>query len=306
MTNELDQIINCIKESEKQGAFHKTDVLTGLSGESLFGSLQRLSNLLLDENNCYLEVGVYQGLTLLSSAISNNNSTFYGIDNFAYYDKDNKNKSIVEDRVSKLKLSNVELIDSDYEFALENLEKHIGNKKIKIFFIDGPHDYRSQIMCLLLIKPYLADDAVILIDDSNYRFVRQANRDFLISHPDFKLLFQSYTKAHPANLKGNDLKESKSTWWNGLNIIVKDSKSRLNAFYPETEKDRTLFENHQILDAIKYPEQLLYIHELAKKTGLYSLINLFKKPSKVHSGKYKIANTHSDNIFYEKFNPKIG
>ncbi|MBK7410887.1 MAG: class I SAM-dependent methyltransferase [Saprospirales bacterium] len=47
------------------------------------------------------------------------------------------------------------VINQDYEDALENLKTHIGEKKVGLFFIDGPHDYRSQLMCLLLIQPFL-------------------------------------------------------------------------------------------------------------------------------------------------------
>ena len=95
-----------------------------------------------------------------------------------FFDPEKKNLSIVEERLTKLQLDNAFIINNDYEDALENLRHTIGDKKIGVYFIDGPHDYRSQLMCLELALPYLHEQAVIIVDDSNYRNVRQANRDF--------------------------------------------------------------------------------------------------------------------------------
>lgn len=301
----LDSILDTIKTSNDSGAAHSSEHLTGLSGEALFGTLQRLSSILLDENTVYLEVGVYQGLTLLSSALANSNSSFYGIDNFAYFDPENKNKSIVLNRIKKLDVSNVHLIDQDYEDALENLEQHIGNKKVGVYFIDGPHDYRSQLMCLQLIKPYLADNAVILIDDSNYRFVRQANRDFLITHPDFKFIYESYTPAHPANMTPKLKSDAYKGWWNGINIIGKGELfAELNNNMPHTLRDRTIFENEQVLHATKYPEHVHSLVQIATKFNLFKILNLFKKPSSQYSGGYKHANTYSENLPINKMNTR--
>ena len=92
------------------------------------------------------------------------------------------------------------LIERDYEDALEALGNHIGDTKIGLYFVDGPHDYRSQLMCLLLATPFLSESAVIVVDDCNYPWVRLANRDFLISNPSFKLIFEAYTECHPGNM----------------------------------------------------------------------------------------------------------
>ena len=86
MDHKLKEIVNCLKEAQEKGMLlEKSSVLTGYSGVKLMGSLQRLSKILLDEENCYLEVGVFQGLTLLSTAMVNPKANFYGIDNFEVY-----------------------------------------------------------------------------------------------------------------------------------------------------------------------------------------------------------------------------
>jgi len=291
----VDQVTQCIQASESDGSImERTEVLSGYSGKKLYGTLQRLAKEILTEDTCYLEVGVYQGLTLLSTAMVAPERTFIGIDNFAFFDPEGKNKGIVEARTQTLGLTNTKLVNMDYEDALEQLDKHLDGKKVGIYFIDGPHDYRSQLMCLQLIQPYLSDDAVILVDDSNYRHVRQANRDFLFTNPSFKLIFESYTPAHPMNLRGEEKTAALEGWWDGINIIVKDSKDELERIYPPTLRSRTLYENEHLLQAAQYPEQILLAWEVIKKFRLFSILNLIRKPSKIFTGRFKNANTYSE------------
>ncbi|MEI2420994.1 hypothetical protein V6O07_12035, partial [Arthrospira platensis SPKY2] len=89
MTITVNQIRNAIVNSESCGFLKvpNQDILTGLSGEKIIASLQRLATLFSQEEDvCYLEVGVFQGLTLISTALSCPQIKCYGIDNFAQFD----------------------------------------------------------------------------------------------------------------------------------------------------------------------------------------------------------------------------
>jgi predicted O-methyltransferase YrrM len=306
----IEKFIQVIEESEKNILLEfpsNIDDLTGFSGNKLLGTLQRLSKLLENQENvCYLEIGVFQGLTLSLTSLASRNIPCYGIDNFAYFDPEKKNLSIVEDRLSKLKLDNAFLINKDYEDALENLTDYIGEKKIGVYFIDGPHDYRSQLMCLQLALPYLHDQAVIIVDDSNYRHVRQANRDFLITHPEYKLLFEAYTRCHPNNMSKEEEKQARDDWWNGVNIIVRDKENRLLPSYPVTERSRELYENEHLVHSAQLAEfapqsvnlmRYLYENNIFKYVGyslkLYYQINSAK--SKLMN-RFKSLNTYSETL----------
>lgn len=282
-------------------------LLSGFSGAKMIRCLQNFCDIFKGRNDlCYLEIGVFQGLTLLSVAGSTNETGFpcYGIDNFNYFDPEKKNLNIVNNRKEKLGLNNAFIINEDYENVLENLDKYLAGRKIGIYFIDGPHDYRSQLMCLLLAKPFLAEDAVIIVDDSNYRHVRQANRDFLISHPEYKLLYESYTPCHPTNMDSTTKKEATQGWWDGVNILIRDKENILKPMYPPTERDRTLYENEHLIHsnrlAIFAPNivrsfNYLTRGKLIKATrGFGFLIReyLKKKPR----GVYNDLNTFSNNL----------
>jgi predicted O-methyltransferase YrrM len=284
----------------------ESGVLTGYSGEKMVGTLQRLAKNTLTEDTVYLEVGVFQGLTLLSVAKEIGDIKAYGIDNFAFFDREGKNHGIVKDRIDKLGLSNAVIINKDYEDALENLKEELGGKKVGVYFVDGPHDYRSQLMCLALIKPFLAENAVIIVDDCNYRHVRQANRDFLFTNPEFKLAFESYTGVHPLNLTESERTDHRKGWWDGVNVIVKDSKNELAAVYPETFRDRTLYENEHGIHATKHPEVVIFLLKLTNFLApiVYSFSKLKNKKNLI-KGKYKAMNVYADNLVQEKYNDSL-
>lgn len=306
MTEHLNKVVNCIQQAAQHGAVQlREDVLTGYSGHAIYGTLQRLAKEVLTKDTCYVEVGVFQGLTLLSTAMVAPEYDFFGIDNFAFLDPGKKNEQLIKTRSEKLGLSNVHLINADYEDALENLSQYLGNKKVGVYFVDGPHDYRSQLMCLLLIKPFLADNAVILVDDSNYRHVRQANRDFLQTHPEFKLLYQAYTPAHPVNMTPAQKEKSHKGWWDGINIIYKDINNALEPFFPETLRDRSLYEEEHNLHPIQYPELLGYAWRLLSKLKLIPLLVWIKKPRAIYTGKFKNGNTYSENLTEGDFNRAV-
>jgi len=295
----IRELLECITEADKNPARYDKSILTGLSGEKIISLLRTFAGKILDNEKIYLEVGVFQGLTLLSIAETVPDFEVFGIDNFAFFDKDSKNLNIVNERMRKLKIKNAKIINEDFEDALENLNNFIGIKKIGLYFIDGPHDYRSQLMCLLLAKPYLADNAIIIVDDCNYRHVRQANRDFLLTNRDYKLIFQSYTKAHPSNLKGDARREVEAGWWNGINVILKDSKNQFEPFFPPTIRERILFENDHYIHSVRYPEAI------KKYSGLINLIASFAGHKKFRNdfiGSYKSLNTFSYNLTYDNYN----
>ena len=244
--NYLNNIRLCIEKANHDGLLSSKiyGELGGLSGHSTVGALQRLTKIFVhDPTACYLEIGVFQGLSLLSVANLYQHFPCFGIDNFSLLDPGEKNLSLVQELLSKFESKNAVLINLDFEVALKSLPEHIGNKKIGVYFVDGPHDYRSQLVGLILAIPHLHRNAIILIDDANYHFVRQSTNDFLDAFSDFKLMFEAYSHAHPANLDESTLKKFKAGWLNGINILVRDPGNILPDMRAPLEPDYSLFVN---------------------------------------------------------------
>jgi hypothetical protein len=301
------KIMDIVQETEKSGDLIQARELTGLSGEKVVGTLQRLAKFQNGfTEGCYLEIGVFQGLTLISVASVLDGSLAYGVDNFAQFDPKGVNERIVKKRAELNGLNNIRLINADYEEALENLEKHIGDSKIGLYFVDGPHDYRSQLTCLNLARPHLSANSVIVVDDCNFRHVRLANRDFLFANPEFKLLFEAYTDCHPCNMDKNGKEEARKGWWNGVNMIVRDPDNTLSVMFPETHRDRALFENDNIVHSAKYgvlaPEAIFFVQSTCSLHLMSALKQLAKmwiklrKNRKQSVGKYPSMNTYSERL----------
>jgi len=314
----FEKLRDLVQEAEESGLLTEARELTGFSGNKLIGTLQRIAK--YQESigaGHYLEVGVFQGLTLISVANVLDGAPAFGIDNFAQFDPDHNNQNIIKKRAKVNNLENIRLINKDYEDALENITEYMGDVNLKIgtYFIDGPHDYRSQLLCLQLARPYLSDLSVIVVDDCNYRHVRLANRDFLRVNPDFKMLFEAYTRCHPGNMKRDEKQEARRGWWNGVNIIVRDPGGILDAMVPETIRDRSLYENEHIVHSAKYgflaPEAVSFISSLMSFRLIGALKDVVRIGAKMRRadkpliGKYASINTFSEQLQQSHFNPAL-
>jgi len=311
----IEQVLGAIRDAEQDGLLDDSagDVLDGLSGAKSVGLLQRLVNLTQHQpDSCYLEIGVFQGLTLLSVANAFPGVPCFGIDNFSILDPDGKNLGIVEQRTKKLQAENAKLINLDFEKALLQLEDYIGSKKVSVFLIDGAHDYRSQLMCLLLGRKYLSHASVILIDDANYKFVRQSTADFLLSHPEFKMVFEAYSPMHPANMPAEMLAEWEQGWLNGVNILVHDPDDELPVMLPPVDDDRTLYVNewlvhrHQFAElapeAVSLAASICNGDNAAEKTARQRVLKKYRSLQNIVSLRHPDRNVYSENLMPSRYN----
>ena len=311
--NHFQTICRLITDAEEQGLLKPSSDLTGLSGEKLTGLIQRLAAYEASLNGgCYLEIGVFQGLSLISTARVLEGTEAFGIDNFSQVDEHGLNFQLVRERIAASKVTNATVINMDYEDALEDFSGVLRGKSIGTFFVDGPHDYRSQLVCLQLVRPYLSETAVIVVDDSNYRHVRLANRDFLVANPEFKLMFEAYTRCHPRNMTKEDEGRATRGWWNGVNVIVKDPQNVLDRVFPPTLRDRTLYQNEHLVHSAKYgslaPEAVALFSAVGSLNVLAAIKSVVKALTKCRRtnrdgvGQYLSANTFSEDLPHNRFN----
>ena len=64
----------------------------------------------------------------------------------------------------------------------------LGDRRVGVYYYDAAHDYRSQVRGLRLIEPYLADDALLIVDDTDWEQVARAIRDYLAGQPRAELV----------------------------------------------------------------------------------------------------------------------
>jgi hypothetical protein len=251
----------------------------------------------------------------VSAALAAPGMPCFGIDNFASLDPDSKNKKIATERLERFGAANAVLIDEDFDAALDGLEAHLGDRKIAVYFIDGPHDYRSQMVCLLKVLRHLHEGAVIVVDDANYTFVRQSTADFLAGHPDFKMVFEAYSPAHPANMNADELGRWEEGWLNGVNVLVRDPMGLFPAMTPPVETDRTRHFNewlvHRLRRAELAPEAVALADAIctgnlaAEKKARKALLEKYGIWRDISDDRYPDRNTYSIELTEGRFNEII-
>ena len=311
----LEAVLAALRQTEDQdlSADRRGEGLTGLAGLKTVGALQRLVGLFADDPGaCYVEIGVFQGATLAAAALAAPGMPCFGIDNFATLDPDGKNKDMATARLQRFGAANATLIDDDFEAALSGLEDRLGGRKIAVYLVDGPHDYRSQMVSLLLALRHLHDRAVIVIDDANYAFVRRSTADFLAGHPDFRMIFEAYSPAHPANMGDAKRRRWEAGWLNGINVLVRDPEGVLPHMEPPVDADRTLHFNewliHRLRRAELAPEAVVLAEAIcagdaaAEADARKALLHKHGIWRDVADGRYQDRNTHSAGLTEARFN----
>lgn len=170
MINEITDFLLNFKEEDTEPSFK--DYLTQVKKMSGAGILTILNKCVsfIDEDKCYLEVGVHRGCTLIGASL-NNKAMCYGVDNFSGHNHKidcapfETIEEGLKDAINRLAKDNVKYFVKDYkDFFKDRVD--IEGKKVEVYFYDGDHGKENTYNGVKLALPLLADEAVILLDDS--------------------------------------------------------------------------------------------------------------------------------------------
>ncbi len=171
------------------------------------GSIINQAVYLMPPEQAYVNVGVWQGFTLLAGMVNNSNQKCIGVDNFSefnYLPRENFYK-----RFQKYKSNCHYFYEMDYRQYFQ--EVHGG--PIGVYLYDAAHDYENQLKGLQLPEPYFADNCIIIVDDTNWPGPRTATLDFINnSAHEYKIILEVQTAVF-----------KNPTFWNGIIILRKVS-----------------------------------------------------------------------------------
>lgn len=206
------------KESVRPRSSLFQELLSTIAGMTTPSILQLLNVAVsqLEEDEVYLEIGSFHGATLIGAALGNESFRCIGVDDFSEFDLTGQNRQILNSHIAAIGRRNMEAIESDFiDFFRERIFQVLKpNEKIGVYLYDGAHDYRSQLLGLLLAEPFLSDYALIVVDDAGAFQVHQANCDFLPLRPTRKQLFRLLPTV-PLRDDG----VGQPSWWNGIDLI---------------------------------------------------------------------------------------
>jgi predicted O-methyltransferase YrrM len=167
----------------------------------------------LPPGEAYLEIGTFQGKSLLSAMAGNPRRPVYACDNFSEFQDRNSLQRLTANLRDHDAVERVTFFDGDFRAILSR--EHISDP-VGLYFYDGAHDLDSQRDGVALAEPLLADEALVLVDDwrlaeDSGSYAEAGTREALEhSRQDWELLYEL-----PARWNGDH-----GMWWNGIGVLA--------------------------------------------------------------------------------------
>jgi protein O-GlcNAc transferase len=166
------------------------DILARLQTVSNLNLMQLLNCAIeyLEPGEVYCEIGCDIGIDLVGGLLNCPDKMAYAVDRFS------SNEDRIELLLENLSRFDVEervfFCQQDFEEFFFDLRKLNLEEKIGVYFDRSSDDYRSRLLSLLLVKSFLSDKALILIENSQRESVQQAIWDFLAANDEFDILLK--------------------------------------------------------------------------------------------------------------------
>lgn len=142
-----------------------------------------------DSDEIYCQIGCSTSINLVGALLDNPLNMAYVVDNFSH---SNSQGQALENLLTSLSSFYLEeqicVEDKTFEEFFCELNAVSSEDKIGVCFYNAACDYRSQLLALLLVKPFLSEKSLIIINNSSYSSVKQASWDFIATHPQCHML----------------------------------------------------------------------------------------------------------------------
>ncbi len=157
----------------------------------------------MEPGEVYVEVGTWQGLSLIGASRGNDRKHLVACDDFSKLGA--CRRSLDRHLAVHCPDNQVDVYASDFREFLDAAPWQPA--RVGAYFYDGSHRFRDQFDALRLIRPWLAPDAAIIIDDTDDQPVRAANQ-----------LFERHVPALEPVLDIRAPHYKDAAWWNGVQV----------------------------------------------------------------------------------------
>jgi hypothetical protein len=151
----------------------------------------------------YVEIGCWQGLSLAGALFGHPGARAYACDNFSEFG--GPRAALLETIARWTRPGQVVFDDMDFRRFVAGAPWTPA--RVGVYFYDGGHDFDDQFVALQAMLPHLAAEALVIVDDTNWRHVRAANELFARHVPGFQVLRDIRTGSG-----------SSPAWWNGVQV----------------------------------------------------------------------------------------
>lgn len=162
-------------------------------------ALLNLAASLLPAGETYLEIGPYRGTSLIAAMLGNDGD-FVAVDDFSFRDG---SRARLEENLARFHLEGATILEGDAFALLPG--GAIAGRRVGVYYYDAGHSYEEQLEALRLVEPYLAPQALLVVDDGDWEQVAAAVRDYLAGQPRARSLL---------SIAGTD------GWWEGVEVLA--------------------------------------------------------------------------------------
>ena len=213
---ELPGLFDDFPRSEHPRGRRFDDVIAAVPNLAMENNLAlvNLAASLLVPGESYIEAGTYMGASLIAAARGNEGKDLVAIDNFSFGPTSVAGRSLpaasraaLDANLERFGVSGTTILEGD---SLEVLRGDaLADRSIGVYYYDAAHDYESQLEALRVVEPYLADPALVIVDDSDWDRVARAIDDYLAGQPRARLLLEIKGSGHGL-----------PQWWEGMQVLA--------------------------------------------------------------------------------------
>ena len=171
-------------------------------------ALLRLAARHLGPGEAYLEVGSWKGLSIIAAMLGNADAPFFAIESFDGYGVRGREarEALRRNVEAWVGPGRLRLLEGDFVALLRRpgLLPH----PVGVYFYDADHSPLGQYLALALAEPHLADEAIVIVDDTASPAVARATDRYVRGRDAYELL---------ADLPGSP---AGGRWWNGLRVFA--------------------------------------------------------------------------------------
>ena len=214
---ELPELFDDFPRSDHPNGRRFDDVVEGVPNlaEENNLALVNLAAALLEPGESYVEAGTYMGASLIAAMRGNEGRDFVALDNFAFdatievkgRTLPGTTRAKLEANLDRFGVRGATILEGD---TLELLRGGaLGDTRVGVFYYDASHAYEDTVGALRAVEPYLADHALLLVDDYDWDEVGRATRDYVEGQPKARMLLEI----------GGERK-GLPQWWEGVAAIA--------------------------------------------------------------------------------------
>jgi predicted O-methyltransferase YrrM len=157
----------------------------------------------LPAHESYVEVGTFRGSSLIAAMLGNDGKDFVAIDDFSMRDA---SRQQLERNLARFGLTGAAILEGDAFATLRS--DALNGRSAGVYYYDAAHTYEQQLDGLRLAEPWLADEALLIVDDTDWDFVARAVDDYLRDQPKAEVLVE---------IGGKDT--GAPAWWEGVRVL---------------------------------------------------------------------------------------